>query len=255
MKALLVVFGVLFCFPLANAKTAALAPSPDSFSPTPAPAPGPDYVNLTDLLSVAGPFHKFLNYLVSTKVIDTFQNQANNTEEGITIFVPKDGAFSFQKNPSLANLTDDQLKSLLLFHGLPHYYTLADFAQLSQSSPVSTFAGGSYSINFTDDSGTVHLSSGWTHTKISSSVHSTDPVAVYQINRVLLPEAIYGTDIPPTPAPAPAPDISPTADTPSGTTEAAGSTASSSKNNASSELIGLRNKWLLGAFVGLLLLI
>ncbi|KAI4384937.1 hypothetical protein MLD38_003021 [Melastoma candidum] len=253
-KALAVVVGVLFCFHLANAKTAEPAPSPASFSPTPAPAPAPDYVNLTDLLSVAGPFHKFLSYLISTKVIDTFQDQANNTEEGVTIFVPKDGAFSSQNNPSLANLTDDQLKSLLLFHGLPHYYTLADFAQLSLSSPVSTFAGGSYSINFTDDSGTVHMSSGWTHTKISSSVHSTDPVAVYQIDRVLLPEAIYGTDIPPTPAPAPAPDISPAADTPSGTTEA-GSIASASKNDALPKLTVSRTKLLLGPLLGLLLLI
>ncbi|CAK9163840.1 unnamed protein product [Ilex paraguariensis] len=184
-----------------------------SLSPTPAPAPAPDFVNLTDLLTVAGPFDTFLNYLESTKVLQTFQNQANNTEEGITIFVPKDGAFSSLKKPSLSNLTSDQLKSLFLFHALPHYYTLADFKNLSQMSPVSTFAGGSYTLNFTDVFGTIHLGTGWTNTKVSSSVHSTDPVAVYQIDKVLLPEAIFGTDIPPTPAPVPAPDIAPAADT------------------------------------------
>ncbi|KAI3504136.1 hypothetical protein L1887_32681 [Cichorium endivia] len=47
------------------------------------------------------------------------------------------------------------------------------------------------------------------------SVHAKDPVAIYQVNRVLLPEAIFGTDIPP-PAPAPAPvavsDVAPMAD-------------------------------------------
>ncbi|KAI4331025.1 hypothetical protein MLD38_029254 [Melastoma candidum] len=252
---LVLILGVVLCFPLANAKTASPpSPSPLSPTPSPAPAPAPDYVNLTDLLTVAGPFHKFLSYLVSTKVLDTFQNQANNTEEGVTIFVPKDGAFSSQKNPSLANLTQDQLKSLLLFHGLPHYYTLADFTQLSQSSPISTFAGSSYSLNFTDNSGTVHLSSGWTHTKISSSVHSTDPVSIFQIDKVLLPEAIFGTDIPPTPAPAPAPDVSPVADTPAGSI-GAGSTASSPKNDASSKHMVRRiyTKSLLGSSLALAL--
>ncbi|KAJ4832423.1 Fasciclin-like arabinogalactan protein 7 [Turnera subulata] len=188
------------------------APTP---TPAPAPAPGPAYVNLTDLLSVAGPFHTFLNYIESTKVIDTFQNQANNTDEGITLFVPKDDAFSKLKKPSLSNLTQDQLKQVLLFHALPHYYSLAEFKNLSQVGPVSTLAGaGQFALNFTDVSGTVHLNSGWSKTKISSSVHSTDPVAVYQVDKVLLPEAIFGTDIPPTPAPAPAPDVSPAADSP-----------------------------------------
>lgn len=183
----------------------------------PAPAPGPEYTNLTDLLSVAGPFHTFLNYLVSTKVIETFQTQANNTEEGITLFVPKDTAFTSLKKPSLSNLTSDQLKSLCLFHALPRYYSLADFKNLSDKSPINTFAGGNlYSLNFTDDSGTVHLNSGWSRTKVSSAVRTTYPVAVYQVDKVLLPEAIFGTDLPPMPAPAPAPvtDITPTADSP-----------------------------------------
>ncbi|XP_009802737.1 fasciclin-like arabinogalactan protein 7 [Nicotiana sylvestris] len=180
---------------------------------SPAPAPGPEYTNLAELLSVTGPFHTFLDYLESTKVIDTFQNQANTTKEGITLFVPKDSAFSKLKKPSLSNLTADQLKSLCLFHALPHYYSLADFKNLSKISPVYTFAGGElYSLNFTDVSGTVHLTSGWTNTKVSSAVRATYPVAVYQVDKVLLPEAIFGTDIPPTPAPVV--DIAPDADSP-----------------------------------------
>lgn len=203
---------VLLCSTSAYAQKSGSPPI--SLSPTPAPAPAPEHVNLTELLSVAGPFHTFLNYLVSTKVIDTLQNQANSTEEGLTLFVPKDKAFSSLKNPSLSNLTADQLKNLCLFHALPHYYSLSDFKNLSQVSPVNTFAGGPYTLNFTDNSGTVLIGSGWTNTKVSSSVHSTDPVAIYQVDKVLLPEAIFGTDIPPMPAPAPSPDIAPTADAP-----------------------------------------
>ncbi|KAK6919257.1 FAS1 domain [Dillenia turbinata] len=213
-----------------------------SLSPSPAPAPTPPYVNLTDLLTVAGPFHTFLNYLIQTKLIETVQNQANNTDEGLTLFVPKDGAFSSLKNPSLSNLTNEQLKSLLLFHALSHYYTLADFKNLSQLSPVPSMAGGSYGLNFTYIMGTVHIGTGWTNTKVSSSVHSTDPVAVYQVDKVLLPEAIFGTDIPPTPAPAPAPDISPAADVPSASGES-GSTPKSSKDSSSSYRISSFCVW------------
>ncbi|OVA09240.1 hypothetical protein BVC80_1785g21 [Macleaya cordata] len=139
-----------------------------SLTPTPAPAPAPDYVNLTDLLTVAGPFHTFLSYLQQTKVIDTFQNQANNTEE--------------------------------------------------------------------DATGTVGLSSGWTTTKVSSSVHSTDPVAVYQIDRVLIPQAIFGTPPPPSPAPAPSPDIAPVADSPT-EKSADGSSPKSSVPSSSHKII------------------
>ncbi|KAJ4730152.1 Fasciclin-like arabinogalactan protein [Melia azedarach] len=223
----------------ANAQKGA---SPPTFSPTPAPAPAPDFVNLTDLLTVAGPFHTFLNYLQSTKVIETFQNQANNTDEGITIFVPKDDAFKSIKNPSLSNLTQVQLKQLCLFHALPHYYSLADFKNLSQLSPVNTYAGGDYSLNFTDVSGTVHVDSGWTRTKVSSSVHSTDPVALYQVDKVLLPEAIFGTDIPPMPAPAPAPDVAPSADAPTEASDG-GSPPNSSPAKSSSQRIMNLGVW------------
>ncbi|KAJ6401429.1 hypothetical protein OIU84_016777 [Salix udensis] len=228
------------CAPLAYAQKVASPPAPTPTpTPSPAPAPSPPYVNLTLLLSVAGPFQNFLNYLESTKVIDTFQNQANNTDEGITIFVPKDDAFKNLKNPSLSNLTQDQLKQLILFHALPHFYSLSDFKNLSQVSPISTFAGaGGYALNFTDSSGTVHLDSGWSKTKVSSSVHATDPVAIYQVDKVLLPEAIFGTDIPPTPAPAPAPETSPTADSPT-SDDTTGSAPANSHPNSSFRINGV----------------
>lgn len=223
------------------AQAAKPAPSPPIIlTPTPAPAPAPDYVNLTDLLSVAGPFSTFLKYLQSTKVIETLQNQANNTDEGITLFVPKDKAFSSLKKPSLSNLTADQLKQLCLFHALPHYYSLSDFKNLSAAGPMNTLAGGSFTLNFTDISGTVHIGSGWTNTEVSSSVHSTDPVAIYQVNRVLLPEAIFGTDIPPpAPAPAPVPDIAPVADAPDADGgKGSGSAAKASSPSSSRRIMG-----------------
>ncbi|KAL6975639.1 Fasciclin-like arabinogalactan protein 7 [Sarracenia purpurea var. burkii] len=243
---------MLLCSSSSSAQTAT---SPTS-SPTPAPAPAPEFVNLTNLLTVAGPFHTFLRYLQSTKVIETFQNQANDTEKGITLFVPKDQAFTSLKNPSLSNLTQDQLKSLCLFHALPRYYSLADFTNLSKTSPVSTLAGGQYSLNFTDALGSVHVGSGWTNTEVSSAVYSTDPVAVYEVDKVLLPEAIFGTDIPPTAAPAPSPDISPAADTSAGK-NGSGSSTTSSPASSSHRIIslGVWNQLLLAVSGGLVLLL
>ncbi|CAA0825059.1 Fasciclin-like arabinogalactan protein 7 [Striga hermonthica] len=175
-------------------------------SESPAPAPAPEYVNLTDLLSVAGPFHTFLNYLETTKVIQVFQNAANNSDDGITIFVPRDSAFSTSVQHRLSNLTQDQLKSICLFHALNRYYPLSNFTDLSRQNPIPTLAGGGLnSINVTDHSGTISIDSGWTRTRVTSAVHAAVPVAIYQVDGVLLPEAIFGTDIPPTPAPAPAP--------------------------------------------------
>ncbi|KAH9606627.1 hypothetical protein KSS87_013063 [Heliosperma pusillum] len=205
---------------------------------SPAPAPAPHYANITELLSVAGPFHTFLDYLQSTKVIETLQSQANDTEEGLTLFVPKDSAFASLKKPSLSNLTQEQLKNLCLFHALPHYYSLADFKNLSGVGPVPSFAGGDYSLNFTDKMGTIHMTSGWSDTKISSSVWSTAPVGIYQIDKVLLPEEIFGTDIPPTPAPAPAPEATaPAADAPSADTKADRGPSASKDSSASCRVL------------------
>ncbi|CAL9151430.1 unnamed protein product [Musa hybrid cultivar] len=181
-------------------------------SPAPAPAPAPHHVNLTELLSVAGPYHTFLNYLLQTRVIDTFQNQANNSEQGITIFVPKDSAFALLKSSDLANLTDDQLRRLVLYHALSKYYSLSDFRNLSNMNPVTTFAGGQYTLNVTEAAGIIHVVTSWSSPKISSSVYSTAPVAVYQIGRVLLPEAIFSVDPSLAPAPAPAPETTKASD-------------------------------------------
>lgn len=214
----------------------AQAPAPMFMPPTPAPAPAPHYVNLTDLLSVAGPFQIFLDYVVKTKVIDTFQNQANNTDQGVTLFVPKNSAFNALKKTTFSNLTDDQLKSLLLYHGFPKYYSLAEFKNLSALNPVSTFAGGEYTVNLTYDMGTIRVASMWSNPNITSSVYSTRPVAVYEVNKVLLPLQIFSTDPPLAPAPAPAPESKPSdlAPKPSSTSSTPTSTDSESSAHVTS---------------------
>ncbi|CAM0912079.1 unnamed protein product [Alopecurus aequalis] len=181
------------------------APPADILPPSPAPAPAPGHVDLAELLSVAGPFHTFLDYLKQTDVLETFQSKANDTKEGITMFVPKDSAFAALRTTTFANLTGDQLKSLLLYHALPKYYSLAEFNKLSSLNPVATFAGSQYTLNLTDNMGSIRVKSMWSNPKISSSVYSTRPVAVYEVDKVLLPMQIFKSDPPLAPAPAPAP--------------------------------------------------
>ncbi|KQJ90721.1 fasciclin-like arabinogalactan protein 7 isoform X2 [Brachypodium distachyon] len=201
------VLATLLCSP-ALAQKSPPAPASVALPPTmaPAPAPAPDYVDLAALLGVAGPFHTFLSYLQKTNVIETFQRQANKTKEGITIFVPKDSAFAALKKSTFSNLTSDQLKMLLMYHALPEFYSLAQFRNLSVLNPVNTFAGAPYTLNLTDDMGTISVKSMWSKPTISSSVYATDPVAIYSLNKVLLPMQIFTKDPPLAPAPAPAPE-------------------------------------------------
>jgi hypothetical protein len=84
-------------------------------------------------------------------------------------------------------------------------------------------------------------------------VHSTDPVAVYQVDKVLLPEAIFGADIPP--APAPAPETSLAADSPSSDSTGDGSAPGTSPPNSSYRIFGV-DIWsqLVLALIGVLVL-
>jgi len=195
-----VLVSTLLCLALSRGALSQRAPTVE----TPAPAPAPAYVDLADLLSLAGPYGTFLDYLTKTDVIKTFQSQANDTKQGITVFAPLDSAFAAVDGGALSNLTADQLRSLMLHHAMPRYYPLSAFSRLAAASPVSMFA---YKADVTDRAGIIGVVSGCATAKLVSSVYSTLPVAVYALDSVLLPKEIFPTapEITPAPAPAPAP--------------------------------------------------
>ncbi|CAD6246107.1 unnamed protein product [Miscanthus lutarioriparius] len=155
------------------------------------PAPPVHHVDLSNLLTAYSTFHTFLGYLQKTNVIQTFQKQANNTELGITMFVPKDSAFAALKNTTLAMLTKDQLRSLLLYHALPKFYDLHGLAMLGRRNPVATFAGSRYTLKLTEHYGNILVRSACSTAKIGSSIVATAPVGVYLVNKVLLPKQIF----------------------------------------------------------------
>jgi hypothetical protein len=107
----------------------------------------------------------------------------------------------------LAGLKKHQLKSLMMYHALARYYALKEFDGLSRANPVTTFAGGLYTVNMTFAAGAIRVLSRWADAKIVGTVYGTAPMAVYEVDRVLLPEAIFRVEppvelTPPEPAPA-----------------------------------------------------
>jgi hypothetical protein len=91
----------------------------------------------------------------------------------------------------LAGLKKHQLKNLMMYHALARFYALKEFDGLRRANPVTTFAGGLYTVNVTYDAGGIRLLSRWAEAKIVGTVYGTAPMAVYEVDRVLLPEAIF----------------------------------------------------------------
>ncbi|CAL5031521.1 unnamed protein product [Urochloa decumbens] len=176
------------------------------------PTPQAKRVNLTAILTLDGPFRAFLGYLQQTNLVEVFQNQAYLTDQGITIFVPVDTAFAAIKPPVLSGLSRHQLKNLMMSHTLAKHYELAEFEGLSRIGPVTTLAGGLFTVNVTYDAGTVHVRSRWADAKVVGSVSVDAPMAIYELDRVLLPDALFRAqppvapvpDAPAAPPPAPA---------------------------------------------------
>ena len=83
---------------------------------------------------------------------------------------------------------------MLLYHALPRFYSLAEVGSLRWRSPAATFAGSQYTLNLTEDIGTIRVRSAWSIAKIGSTVYGTAPVAVYEVDKVLLPSQIFKSE-------------------------------------------------------------
>ncbi|WOL14833.1 hypothetical protein Cni_G23614 [Canna indica] len=168
-----------------------------------APAP-PGPPNITAILEKAGQFGTFIRLLKSTHVGDQINNQLNSSLNGITVFAPSDNAFSSLPPGTINSLTDQQQVALIQFHELPYLVPLAQFQTIS--NPVRTQAGdvnnGRYPLNVTTMGKQVNITTGIINTTISDTVHSDYQLAIYEVDKVLLPIEIFG---PPAPAAAPAP--------------------------------------------------
>ncbi|XP_008793344.2 fasciclin-like arabinogalactan protein 12 [Phoenix dactylifera] len=198
-------------------------------APAPAP-PGP--TNITKILEKAGQFTTFIRLIKSTKVSDQINNQLNNSDSGLTVFAPPDNAFSSLSAGTLNSLTDQQKVELLQFHVLPSFISMTEFQTVS--NPLRTQAGdannGRFALNVTTVGNGVNITTGIVNTTVSNTIYSDNQLAVYQVEKVLLPLDIFG---PPAPAPAPskAKKGVPVADGPSSTSsDSTGASAAVSLN-------------------------
>ncbi|KAL4346371.1 hypothetical protein GQ457_17G023810 [Hibiscus cannabinus] len=178
---------------------------------TAAPAPalsGP--LNFTGILDKNGQYTYFLRFLADTQVGSQIQNQLNTTSDGFTVFSPTDNAFNNLRLGLINGLDSEKKVQLVLYHVLPKYYALKDL--LFVSNPVRTEAtkpnGTVFSLNFTGRDNQVNVSSPMTETPVGTALHQGKPLAIYQVDQVLLPDKSFGESSP-TAAPSPAPKKAP----------------------------------------------
>lgn len=169
-----------------------------SIAGAPAP-PGP--TNITAILEKGGQFTSFIRLLKNSQEADQINQQLNNSNSGLTVFAPTDNAFSSLKSGTLNSLSDQQKVQLIQFHILPTYIPQTQFQTVS--NPLRTQAGDTsgYPLNVTSSGNQVNITTGVVNATVANSVYSDGQLAVYQVDQVLLPMALFG----PTPAPAPAP--------------------------------------------------
>ncbi|GAB2234718.1 hypothetical protein Droror1_Dr00003983 [Drosera rotundifolia] len=164
---------------------------------TTAPSPDSSPVNLTGILTKGGQFNTFIRLLTTTQVASQIENQLNNSNQGITVFAPTDNAFNNLKAGTINSLTTEQQVQLVLYHVTPKYYTIQALQDVS--NPVRTQAsgqdGGVWGLNFTSlgSSQQVNVSTGVDETQINNDLWETFPLAVYEVDVVLLPDELFGT--------------------------------------------------------------
>ncbi|GMN24676.1 hypothetical protein TIFTF001_000666 [Ficus carica] len=172
--------------------------------------------NVTKILEKAGGFSVFIRLLKSTSVGIQIENQLN-VSNSLTIFAPTNGGFSALKPGTLNSLSTEQKVELVQYHILPSYISLENFQTLS--NPVRTQASNThdYPLNITVEGSWVNISTGIVNATISATIYEDNQLAVYKVDKVLLPLSLFSSR-PKSPAPvaeasapAPAPtiDVSP----------------------------------------------
>ncbi|XP_065856469.1 fasciclin-like arabinogalactan protein 11 [Euphorbia lathyris] len=171
-------------------------------SPSPAPPSGP--TNVTAILEKAGQYTTFIKLLKATQEANQINTQLNNSNQGLTIFAPTDNAFTSLKPGTLNSLNDQAKVQLVQFHILPTFISMSQFQTVS--NPLRTQAGnsanGEFPLNVTTSGNQVNVTTGVDTATVANTVFTDGSLAVYQVDKVLLPLDLFGS---PAAAPAPAP--------------------------------------------------
>ncbi|CAN0875111.1 Fasciclin-like arabinogalactan protein 1 [Linum grandiflorum] len=171
-----------------------------------APTPAPSEFNLTDIMSAHGCKVFADTLLANPEASNVYQD---NVEGGLTVFCPMDDAFKAFL-PRFKNLTAAEKVSLLEFFGVPIYMSMSMLK--SNNGVMNTLAtDGAKKFDFTvqNDGEQVTLKTKSTTARITGTLKDEQPLAVYSIDKVLLPKELFKDAPSPTPSPAPAPAPSP----------------------------------------------
>lgn len=175
-----------------------ILPSPEAE----APAPGPSKMNITALMSAHG-CKVFAETLLPNPAQQTFED---NVESGLTIFCPGDDAMkSFL--PKYKNLTAAGKQSLLEYHGMPIYQSLPGLKSSNGlTNTLATDGASKYDFNVQNDGTDVTIITKIVTAKILNTLVDEQPLAIYELDKVLMPKELFKSALPPAPAPAPAPE-------------------------------------------------
>ncbi|XP_015935799.1 fasciclin-like arabinogalactan protein 12 [Arachis duranensis] len=175
-----------------------------SAATAPAPAPSSAPTDIIRILKKAGGFTTLIRLLTTTQVSTQMNAQLLNSNNGMTLFAPNDNAFQSLKPGFLNSLNDQQKNELIQFHLLPSFVAITNFDTLS--NPVRTQAGDDperLALNITSSGNQVNLTTGIVNATLGGSVYSDHQLAVYQVDKVLLPKDFFLPKRPPPPAPSP----------------------------------------------------
>jgi len=185
-----------------------------SGAPTPTVPKAPS-IDIVQILRKAKRFSVLVRLLKTTQLINQLNSQLlTSGSGGLTLFAPEDGAFSKLKAGFLNSLSDRQKVELLQFHTLSSFISISNFDTLT--NPVQTQAGDDpkrLQLNVTTFGGSqVSMSTGAVNASVTGTVYTDNKLAIYQVDKVLLPLDLVLPSEAPAPAPSKAKGASPKTD-------------------------------------------
>ncbi|XP_027345488.1 fasciclin-like arabinogalactan protein 11 [Abrus precatorius] len=193
--------------PAPGFNTVPLVPVTPSGAPTLSPiVPKGPTIDIVQILRKAKRFSVLTRLLKTTQLINQLNSQLiTSGSGGLTLFAPEDSAFSKLKAGFLNSLTDRQKVELLQFHSLSSFISISNFDTLT--NPVQTQAGDDpqrLQLNVTTYGGSqVNMATGAVNATVTGTVYTDSKLAIYQVDKVLLPLDL----VLPSKAPAPAPGL------------------------------------------------
>lgn len=187
-----------FPYNLSVIQVSSVLTSPEAEAPVPPPAP----VNITELMYAKG-CKAFADLVLATADVQTSFD--DNIDGGLTIFCPIDSAVKAFM-PKYKNLTAARQTAILLYHGVPVYYSMQQLK--SNNGVLSTLATGggvkptyTYLVKNADE--TVSLNTKVDEATVKAMVHDEDPLSIFSIDKFLQPKEMFKAVLAPAPAPAP----------------------------------------------------